>query len=92
MDFNFTFIESLQFMSSSLSQLVENLKTGGIEKFKYMNQEFGGRKNHTELLTRKGVYLYSFMSDWTKFYVDVKELKIEHFKNDLTGDDIKKED
>src|SRR6266496_2072830 len=84
-----TFIDSLQFMPSSLSQLVDNLKSGGINKFKYTSQEF---KANTELITRKGVYPYSFMDDWKKFDVNVNEVHIEAFKNDLTGDDIKKED
>ena len=30
------------------------------------------------------------MDDWSKFDVDVQELKIEDFKNNLTGDDIEK--
>ena len=51
-----TFIDSLQFMITSLSQLVDNLKTGGIEKFECTNQEF---KENIKL--KKGVYLYSFM-------------------------------
>src|SRR6266581_4213600 len=44
-----TFINSLQFMPSSLSKLVDNLKSCGIEKFKYTNQEF---KANTEIMTR----------------------------------------
>jgi len=54
---NLTFIDSLQFMPSSLSQLVDNLKTSGINHFEYINQEF---KDNTEIITRKGVYPYSF--------------------------------
>ena len=50
-----TFIDSFQFMPSSLSQLINNLNTGGIDKFKYTNQEF---KETTELMTRK-VYIHT---------------------------------
>src|SRR5258708_31294728 len=32
------------------------------------------------------------MDSWEKFNIKVSELRIEDFKNDLTGDDIKKED
>ena len=32
------------------------------------------------------------MNDWKKFDVSITELKLQDFKNDLTGDDIKKED
>ena len=55
------FIDSLQFMSSGLSHLVDNLETGGIKKFKYTNQEF---EENTKLLTRKGVHPHSLIDDW----------------------------
>src|SRR6266581_2206567 len=84
-----TFIDSLQFMPSSLSNLVDNLKSCGIEKFKYAKQEF---KSNTEMMTRKGVYPYSFLESWKKFKSKVKNLTIKDFKNDLTGDDISEED
>ena len=76
-----TFIDSLQFIGSSLFQLVDNLKTGGIEKFEYTNQKFEG---NTALMTRKGVYPYNFMDEWKKFDVNVKKLKLEDFKNHLS--------
>src|SRR5271163_369249 len=78
-----TFIDSLQFMPSSLSSLVDNLKSSGLDKFKYLNQEF---KSDLEILTRKGIYPYNFLDDWTKFDVECKDLKIEDFKNDLTDE------
>ena len=59
--YELTFIHSFQFMSTGLSQLVDNLGTGGIDKFMYTNQEF---RANTDLMTRKGVYPYSFMDDW----------------------------
>ena len=83
--YDLRFIDSFQFMPSSLDKLVENLKQGGMEQFKYTNQEFD---NFSELLTRKGVYPYSFMNSWKKFEVSTKELQKEHFTNDLTGDEI----
>ena len=86
-----TFIDSdsYQLMPWSLCQLVDNLKTGVLDKFKYTNQEFN---DNAELMTRTGVYPYSFMDSWDKFDVNVTELYIGDFKNDLMGDDIKKED
>src|SRR5271163_1038400 len=84
-----TFIDSLQFMPNSLSSLVDNLKSSGLDKFKYLNQEF---KNDSEILTRKGIYPYNFLDDWTKFDVECKDLKIEDFKNDLTGENISEKD
>jgi len=74
--FNLKFIDSLNFMNSSLSNLVENLKKSGLDKFKYTNQVFGPS---TEILTRKGVYPYSFMNKWKKFKVDPGKLRRKDF-------------
>ena len=87
--FNLTFIDSLQFMPSSLEKLVKNLKDGGLDKFKYAKQEFG---ENTELMTRKGIYPYSYMDSESKFDVDPRRLNSKDFTNDLTGEVIKAED
>jgi len=84
-----TFIDSLQFMGSSLDQLVKNLKGEGKNKFRHLEKEFG---IHFELLTRKGIYPYSFMDNWDKFNVPTEDLEKKHFTNDLTGDEITDED
>ena len=60
---NLRFIDSFGFMASSLNQLVVDLKAGGIDKFKNVSQEFGSDVKVTELMTRKGVYPYSFRMD-----------------------------
>ena len=39
-NFNLTFIDSLQFLASSLGELISNLKSGGMDKFKYLSEEF----------------------------------------------------
>ena len=57
-----TFIDSMQFMSSSLANLVGNL---GRESFKYTGQVFQGEK--LELMTRKGVYPYDYMEFFEQF-------------------------
>ena len=82
---NLRFIDSFGFMSSSLSQLVIDLKHNGLDKFKNVSQEFGV---HTELMTRKGIYPYSFMDSFEKFDVDPLSLTKYDFRNDLTGEDI----
>src|SRR5277367_5195107 len=89
LEHNLTFIDSFQFMSSSLDKLVKNLKDEGKNKFRYLEKEFS---NHFELLTQKGIYPYSFMDSWDKFNVPTKNLKKKHFTNDLTGDVITDED
>ena len=56
------FIESFQFMSSSLDKLVSNLPK---EAFKYTSEEFTGKK--LSLMSQKGVYPYDFMDSFEKF-------------------------
>ena len=57
-----TFIDSFQFMSSSLEKLVSNLPK---ESFKYTSQLYMGKE--LDLMTRKGVYPYDFMDSFDKF-------------------------
>ena len=57
-----TFIDSFQFMSSSLDKLVSNMT---IEDFKYTSQEFKSKK--LDLMTSKGVYPYDYMDSFDKF-------------------------
>ena len=57
-----TFIDSFQFMSSSLEKLVSNLPK---ESLKYTSQNFKGKE--FDLMTRKGVYPYDYMSSFSKF-------------------------
>ena len=56
------FIDSFQFMSSSLSNLVNNLPA---EAFKHTGQVFQGEK--LSLMTKKGVYPYDYMNSFKKF-------------------------
>ena len=72
-------------MASSLSQFVVDLKQGGLDKFKNVSREFG---SDAELMTRKGVYPYSFMDGYDKFDIDPFTLTKSDFRNDLTGEDI----
>jgi hypothetical protein len=87
--FNLRFIDSYQFMNSSLSQLVDDLKKSGLDKFKYIGEEFGSLAS---IMTRKGIYPYSFMDSYEKFEIDPRNLKKEHFYNDLTKEEVKEED
>ena len=57
-----TFIDSFQFMSSSLEKLVSNLPK---ESLKYTSQKFKGKK--LDLMSQKGVYPYDFMDSFDKF-------------------------
>ena len=57
-----TFIDSFQFMSSSLDKLVSNLPR---ELLKYTSQKFKGKE--LDLMARKGVYPYDYMDSFDKF-------------------------
>ena len=57
-----TFIDSFQFMSSSLEKLVSNLSK---ESLKYTSKSFKGEK--LDLMVRKGVYPYDYMDSFEKF-------------------------
>ena len=57
-----TFIDSFQFMSSSLERLVNNLPK---ESLKYTSEKFKGEK--LNLMSQKGVYPYDYMDSFDKF-------------------------
>ena len=57
-----TFIDSFQFMSSSLDKLASNIPK---EAFKYTSKQFKGKK--LDLMARKGVYPYDYMDSFDKF-------------------------
>ena len=73
----FSFIESFQFLSSSLDSLVKNLNK---DDFKYLSQEF--EKNVLDLVKQKGLYPYEYMSDFEKFKEELPSK--EKFYNSLT--------
>ena len=59
---NLVFIDSMQFMNSSLEKLVKDLLD---KNFKYLNEEFGSE--NLELLTQKDVYSYEYMHSFKRF-------------------------
>ena len=65
------FIDSMQHLSASLDKLVKNLLNRGAENLKltqeYIDSEHGGCERKFELLTRKGVYPYSYIDQVQKF-------------------------
>ena len=56
------FIDSFQFMSTSLDKLISNLPKDGL---KYTSEEFTGDK--LSLMSQKGVYPYDYMDCFEKF-------------------------
>ena len=61
----YKFIDSFQFMPSSLDSLVKNLKDKGIDYFKHTKRFYKGEL--LDLITRKGVYPYDYMDSFEKF-------------------------
>ena len=56
------FIDSMQFMNSSLDKSVKNLSD---EDFRYLIEEFGSE--NLELLKQKGAYPYEYMNSFERF-------------------------
>ena len=59
---NLVFIDSMQFLNSSLGKLVKNLLD---EDFKYIKEELGSK--NLELLKQKDAYPYEYMNSFEKF-------------------------
>ena len=59
---NLVFIDSVQFMNSSLDELVKNLSD---EDFKYLVKEFGSE--NLEILKHKHAYPYEYMNSFKRF-------------------------
>ena len=80
------FLDSFQFMSSSLDKLVSNLPK---DDLKYTSKEFTGKK--LSLMSQKGLYPYDFMDSFEKF--DQTELPTkEQFYNILNDQHITNEE
>ena len=62
---NLKFIDSFQFMSSSLDKLVSNLPKEKKTSLKYTSKRFQGIK--LNLMAKKGVYPYDYMDSFNKF-------------------------
>ena len=80
-----TFIDSFQFMSSSLDKLASNLPR---EAFKYTSKQYKGKK--LDLMVRKGVYPYDYMDSFDKF--NEKLPSKEDFYSILNDEHISNED
>ena len=80
-----TFIDSFQFMSSSLEKLVSNLPK---ESLKYTSNNWKGRK--LDLMVRKGVYPYDYMDSFEKFKEQLPSK--EEFYSILNDEHISDED
>ena len=78
---NLSFIDSFQFLSSSLHSLVKKLTK---DDFKYLSQEFDN--NVLDLVKQKGFYPYKYMSDFEIFKEELRSK--EKFYSLLAGKKI----
>ena len=62
---NLVFIDSMEFMTSSLDLLVRNLSD---HDFVSLSKEFNGK--FLKLVEQKGVYAYEYMDSFEKFFED----------------------
>ena len=81
-----TFLDSFQFMSSSLDKLASNLPR---EAFNYTSKQFKDKK--FDLIARKGVYPYDYMDSFKKFDETRLPTK-EDFYSILNNEHISNED
>ena len=80
------FIDSMQFMNSSLDALVKNLPDND---FKYLSQEFSG--DLLKLVKQKGVYPYEYMGSFKKIF-DEKLPDRREFFSSLKNECISEKD
>ena len=81
------FMDSLQFLPSSLEKLVQAQNP---DQFNLLKENFPPTTNFN-LLLRKGVYPYAYITDFSIFG-DTELPPSRAFHNDLTGEDISPED
>lgn len=95
---DFVFLDSLMFLNSSLSTLVENLRQPDKNadegkdfqsKFSILIENYGIKK--AKILSRKGVYPYDYMSSFDKFN-ETSLPPLENFYNTLTEEYPSKQD
>ena len=85
------FLDSMQFLNSSLEKLADNLRTGGEAKFKHFNEGFQGSSD--ELLSdmrRKGVFPYEWYDSADKLRLQLPPR--EAFTSKLCDEECTTED
>ncbi|XP_023212539.1 uncharacterized protein LOC111615349, partial [Centruroides sculpturatus] len=86
---HFKFIDSFQFLNSSLTTLTENLKNANYN-FPIFNQFFYNNENKN-LLKRKGIFPYSYFKNEDILYEKCLPPK-KYFYNELSGENISDDD
>jgi len=84
---NLKFLDSFQFLTPSLDNLVSLLLKGGKQNFRHTTKFLGD----SELVFSKGVYPYNYMQNRTKF-AETQLPPIESFYNALNDEPLSTED
>ena len=79
------FIDSFQFLNSSLENLVENLASDSAHAFQCFKKEFFHQ--HSELLLRKGIYPYEYINSESRFE-EIELPPIESFYSQIKAETI----
>jgi len=77
---NLHFLDSMRFLNSSLSSLIENVPSDKMFFLKHLTEDV----NKIPLLTQKGQFPYEWFDDIEKLKMPISEIKREFFDNDLT--------
>ena len=80
---NFVFIDSMQFINSSLEKLVKNLSDND---FKYLTEKFGSK--NLELLKQRDAYPYEYLDSFKRFNeekLSSRECFYSSVKDETTG-------
>ena len=85
---NLVFIDSFQFMASSLQKLASYLPSS---KYIHLEEEFNSNNSSIQLLKQKGVYCYEYMDSFEKFYEPQLPAQ-EKFYSSLNNTQISDED
>ena len=86
----FIFVDSFNFLSSSLEKLVESTKKEDKDAFLQLRRHFPNDKQF-EMLLRKGVYFYDYISDF-KVFSEIYLPDRKDFFNKLQDSDISEKD
>ncbi len=84
------FVDSLNFLGTKLSTLVDNLASEGMEHFKYLRSHFP-KEEHQTLLARKQLLPYEWLTDESKLLQPNLPGKAD-FYSSLTREEISDED
>ena len=79
------FIDNFKFMSSSLDSLTRNLVGSATKLFGFENY----LELQYELLTRKGVYPYEYMTSWECFEESLPPIEAFHNKLNMSQISVK---